>query len=553
MVLLLAIAFVAGAITAVSPCVLPVLPIVLAGGAAGGRRRPLAVAGGLTLAFGTLTLFAAWLLDRLGLPRDALRDLGIALLLLVAASLLVPRLAVALERPLARLTRLRPPGDVGGFVLGLGLGLVFVPCGGPVLAAIATNADRYSFGWRTLAASAAYAVGVGVTMLALGLGGQRALARTRLLRERAPQVRAALGVVVAASAIAIAVDLDTRAQTALGDWTSVLQRHTEETAAARRALARLRPPAPRRAPAFAALGPELADFGPVPDFQGISAWLNTPGERPLTMRRLRGNVVLVDFWTYSCINCLRTLPYLEAWYRRYARDGFVVVGVHTPEFAFEHELANVRAAVRELGVRYPVALDNRAATWSAYYNQYWPAEYLIDRRGHLRHARFGEGGYGRTETLIRTLLAESGPRLPPPLGLRDRTPTGLLTPETYLGSQRLERYAGSPLRPGRLARYQLPSALGPSEVAYGGWWRVEPERIVAGRDASLRLRFRARSVHLVLGGRGVVGVRVDGSPVRRLRVDEDRLYTLVAGSKLRDRLLELRVTPGLSAYAFTFG
>jgi thiol-disulfide isomerase/thioredoxin len=263
--------------------------------------------------------------------------------------------------------------------------------------------------------------------------------------------------------------------------------------------------------------------------------------------------VLIDFWTYSCINCIRTLPYLESWYRTYAKDGLVIVGVHTPEFAFEHELSNVRSNARELGVRYPVALDNEYGTWNRYGNQYWPAEYLVDRRGHVRHAHFGEGEYDRTEQIIRELLAEPGMKLPRALDLPDRTPTGLITPESYLGYVRLDRYAGSPVRENRLARYELPASLGQSELAYGGFWKVGPERIVAGRDARLELRFRARKVHLVLGGRGQIQVLVDGKPERTVRVTGDRLYTLVERPKLTDGLLELRFAPGVEAYAFTFG
>ena len=271
------------------------------------------------------------------------------------------------------------------------------------------------------------------------------------------------------------------------------------------------------------------------------------------MASLRGKVVLVDFWTYSCINCLRTLPYLEAWYRTYAQDGFVIVGVHSPEFAFEHELGNVQHAVRELGVKYPVALDNDFQTWRAYSNQYWPAEYFLDRRGHVRFAHFGEGAYDEKEELIRRLLAERVSKLPPRLGTPDRTPSGPLTPESYLGYERIARYAGLPLQPGRTARYELPHVLGESELAFGGLWRIEAERAIAVGDARLRLRFQARKVHLVLGGRGRVEVLVDGKRSGHVTVTEDRLYTLVSLPKLAQGLLELRFSPGVEAYAFTFG
>ena len=543
MVVLLGIAFLAGVITAISPCVLPVLPIVLAGGASGGRRRPYAIIAGLVGSFFASVLFVAWLLQKLGLPQDLLRNVAIALLFVVAATLVVPELGVLVERPLARLAR-RPSGDLGGgLLLGASLGLVFVPCGGPVLAYVSAQAASVDFGARTIGLALAYAIGAGVPLLLIALGGRHAAERTRALRANARAVRAALGVVVAGAALAIVFNVDRTLQTRLGDYTDLLQRHTEKTAYARRKLG-LSGHESRR----------LEDFGAAPDFRGIADWLNTPGGRPLSTAALRGKVVLVDFWTYSCINCLRTLPHLKAWYATYRPKGLVVVGVHTPEFSFEHVPANVRQAVRELGVRYPVALDNRYATWNAYANQYWPAEYLLDRRGHVRHVHFGEGQYDETERLIRTLLAEPTTSLPVASRLADPTPHDLTTPETYVGYRRLDRYAGESIAPDRLRRYRFPPRVEQNELAYGGGWRVEAERIISRQDARLRLHFHARDVFLVAGGRGRIDVLVGGKRVRRLRVAGiSRLYTLVRSGRVEDALLELRFTPGLAAYSFTFG
>jgi cytochrome c biogenesis protein CcdA/thiol-disulfide isomerase/thioredoxin len=550
--LLLAIAFVAGVITAISPCVLPVLPIVVAGGAAGGRRRPLAVAAGLALSFTVFTLFATWILDQLGLPKDLLRNIAIGLLFLVAASLVVPELGRLLERPFLRLSRVRAGGLGGGFLLGVSLGLVFVPCAGPILTSITVGAASLDFGWRTVAIAAAYSAGASSVLLVFALLGRRAAERTRAFRGHAREVRAALGVVIAAAALLIVFDIDRKAQTALGDYTGWFQDKTEQLPSVERELAKLRGGDGGVARA-AALAP-LEDFGPAPDFTGISHWLNTPGEAPLSLAGLRGKVVLVDFWTYSCINCIRTLPYVEAWARTYRKDGLVVVGVHTPEFAFEHELSNVRGQSRKLGVRYPVALDNDFGTWNAYGNKYWPAKYLIDRRGHVRFAHFGEGDYEHTENLIRRLLSERDIRLPGRTRVSAYAPEGALTPETYLGWERISiRYAGSPIAADRLTRYDFPRALDEDGYAYAGVWRVERERIVAGPRARLEIRFYARKAHLVLGGRGTVDVLLDGKRVQRIRVTADRLYTLVDQHEKREAVLGLRFTPGVSAYAFTFG
>ena len=265
-------------------------------------------------------------------------------------------------------------------------------------------------------------------------------------------------------------------------------------------------------------------------------------------------MVLVDFWTYSCINCLRTLPYLKAWDARYRSKGLVILGVHTPEFAFEHDLGNVRAAVKRLGIGYPVALDNDYGTWKAYSNNYWPADYLVDQAGRVRDVHFGEGDYAKTEQNIRLLLeAGNAGRLPQAGSDADRTPLEIRTPESYLGYLRIGNYMGSPLRTDREATYRFPASLTQDSFAYAGMWKVEGERIVAGDNARLRLNFTARTVHLVLTGKGLVTVKLNGKRERTVRIDGDRLYTLVTQASASDGLLELGFTPGLAAYAFTFG
>jgi cytochrome c biogenesis protein CcdA/thiol-disulfide isomerase/thioredoxin len=552
MALLLGVGFLAGVLTAISPCVLPVLPILLAGGAAGGRRRPYAIVAGLVLSFATFTLTTAWLVDRLGLPDDLLRNVALGLLFVVAATLLFPRLGELVERPLLPLTRRRPGGARGGFLLGASLGLVFVPCAGPVLTAVTVVAASHRVGAEAAALTVAYALGAAVPMLGIAIGGERSLARFQRLRAHAPRLRRAFGVVIAATALAIVFNYDRPFQTAIPGYTNALQRHVESSTLAKRKLRRLTGAGRGAAGAAGAAG--LPDFGPAPELRGISRWLNTPHDSPLTLRKLRGKVVLIDFWTYSCINCLRTLPHLKGWYATYKPKGFVIVGVHPPEFAFEHVPSNVRRASEQLGVRYPVALDNEYATWNAYNNEYWPAEYLIDKRGHLRHAHFGEGEYDKTERLIRTLLFEPADRLPVAAALADPTPHDLVTPESYLGYQRLDRYVGTPIKRNREQLYRLPKTLAPNELAYGGRWRVEAQRILAGSSARLRLHFLAKNVYLVLGGQGRIKVLVDGKRRRSLAVNGiSRLYPILTFPRAVERTLELRFTRGISAYAFTFG
>jgi cytochrome c biogenesis protein CcdA/thiol-disulfide isomerase/thioredoxin len=538
---LIGLGLLAGVATALSPCVLPVLPVLLAGGASG--RRPLRIIGGLVASFSFFTLFATWILDTLGLPQDLLRNIAIAFLFVMAAVLLVPQIALLIERALAGFSRLRPANAGGGFLLGASLGLVFVPCAGPFLGAIAAGAANENFGIRTIVATISYTIGAAVPMLVIAYGGRGAAMR---VRARAGQIRTVSGVLVAAVAFALVFHLEEHLTNVRVPGLSNLEDKAAQSHEGRKALAGVRGEKARLAVVKKSDG-GLPDYGVAPPLKPDGVWINSA---PFTLTSLRGKVVLVDFWTYSCINCLRTLPHLESWYATYHRQGLVIVGVHTPEFAFEHVASNVRAAVRRLGVTYPVVQDNRYKTWDGYANQYWPAEYLIDKTGRIRHTHFGEGAYDKTESLIRELLGAKGRRAQHE---PDTTPTELMTPETYLGYARIANYVGSTISPGTKTDYLLPSSLPVNTLAYGGEWTVGPERIVAGRNASLRLHFQAKDVYVVLGGRGTVRELVDGKQVGVLRVDAQRLYTVRTLAKTVDGTLELRFSPGVQGYSFTFG
>jgi cytochrome c biogenesis protein CcdA/thiol-disulfide isomerase/thioredoxin len=523
-----------------------VLPIVFAGGATGDRRRPYAIVAGLVWSFTLFTLVATALLSALGLPDDLLRNVAIGVVLLIGLSLLWPKLGRIVERPFQALGRRNPGGTGGGFVLGVSLGLLFTPCAGPVIAAVAVLAATKRFSVEGVLVTLAYALGAGLVLLLIAIAAQRGMSLTAV-RSRAPLIRRTLGGLVVAVAIVMALGLDVKLASHVPGYTRALQ-GLEESAAAQERLDGL------VAGKSHFEESRLEDYGQAPDFTEISQWLNS---KPLTLAALRGKVVLVDFWTYSCVNCIRTLPYVKRWYDTYRDAGLVVVGVHTPEFAFEHVPGNVENAVRSFGIDYPVALDNHYGTWSAWGNRYWPAEYYIDRQGHVRYAHFGEGNYAETEGVIRTLLAEKGLPAPVSGSIADRTPTEALTPETYLGTDRLSNFVGSPIVEGREASYAIPKVVPQSGVAYGGRWLVDRERIVAGEGARLRLSYHARNVYLVLGKNGDDGsvqVSVDGKPVKTVTVSGDRLYTLVArAGPAADHTLDLSFSPGTEAYAFTFG
>jgi cytochrome c biogenesis protein CcdA/thiol-disulfide isomerase/thioredoxin len=515
------------------------------------------VVGGLVVSFSVFTLFGTWLLTSLGLPLDALRWIGLVVLAVVGLGFVVPALGQLLEAPFTRLGRVRPASQAGGVVLGASLGLVFVPCAGPVLAAITVVSATHRFGLDAFLLTGAFALGVAIPLLIFALLGQGLAARLHLIRGRAAAARKVVGGVLVVTAAVLAFNLADGLQRAVPGYTDALQTHIEGNPSARQALAGVTGNDSDAVLASCTAGsPVLQECGPAPAVRGITAWLNTPGHRPLTIAGLRGRVVLVDFWTYSCINCQRSLPHVEAWDRAYASDGLTVIGVHTPEFAFEHVPANVAAAAKQLGVDYPVAIDDDYATWDAYQNEYWPAEYLIDASGTVRHIDVGEGQYGQTETLIRQLLeaAHPGLVLPPRTDVADLTPTELSTPESYLGYDHPLNLAGQTVEDDQMVAYQAPPTVPADEYAYSGQWSVGSEGSTAGGGAGLTLNFQAKDVYLVLGGTGTVTVSVDGATTRTVVVAGiPRLYQLVGTPAAARALLSLSVSPGVEAYDFTFG
>ncbi|MDE3070052.1 MAG: cytochrome c biogenesis protein DipZ, partial [Acidobacteriota bacterium] len=422
MLLLILFALLAGGATAVSPCVLPVLPVVLSAGVTGGRRRPAGIASGLAVSFTFATVALVYLIAALGLPNALLRTLAVLVLLTFGISLLVPYLGDRVEAWLSRVgprigsrvgASRRAEGFWSGALVGVGLGFVYAPCAGPVLAGVITASASQRFTAGRLAVAFAYGAGSALVLFAVMLGGRRITAR---LGSASRRFQAAMGAIMVLVAVAMLGNYDTRFETAIAsDLPSFLvdpSEGLERSSAARSELAALRGRSSAREGGLheADAGERLPVLGVAPEFRDTERWFNTAGGEPLTLAALRGHVLLVDFWTYTCINCLRTLPYLNAWYAKYHRYGFEIVGVHTPEFPFEHSAANVEAAVAQNGIRYPVVQDNEYGTWNAYNNEYWPAEYFIDAQGRVRAADFGEGEYGAKERAIRSLLVEAGAR-----------------------------------------------------------------------------------------------------------------------------------------------
>ncbi|HSC05480.1 MAG TPA: cytochrome c biogenesis protein DipZ [Steroidobacteraceae bacterium] len=587
--LLALLAFLGGALTIVSPCILPVLPFVFARANQSFTRSTLPLLAGMALTFAVIATLAsvggAWAVR----VNSYGRALALLLLAVFGLALVSKRFADWIARPFValgnRLMQSAGSDDratvLQSAVLGVATGLLWAPCAGPILGLILTGAALNGPNTQTTLLLFAYALGAVTSLAVATLAGARVFNALKRSFGAGDWVKRGLGVAVLVAVVAIGLGWDTglltrlsagntnRIEQALIDAVRPASMQGEEPAMAMTGTMMMSAAASTR---------ELPVEGELPGFDGAVGWLNSS---PLTAEGLRGKVVLVDFWTYSCINCLRTLPYLKAWYERYKDQGFVIVGVHSPEFAFEKDERNVRRAVREFGIEYPVALDNDYAIWQDFNNQYWPAHYFVDAQGRIRGHHFGEGNYEESEELIRTLLAEAGEQSLPAMapetagqGIEAAAgKTEVRSPETYVGYGRAENFTS----PGGFAHeaaksYVAPSSLELNQWALDGNWTVEGERAMANAaPGKIVFRFHARDLHLVLGP------GADGKPVRfRVRVDgeapghdrgtdvdvsgdgvvrEQRLYQLIRQSgEVQDRTFTIEfLDPGVQAYAFTFG
>jgi cytochrome c biogenesis protein CcdA/thiol-disulfide isomerase/thioredoxin len=588
MLILIGFAFLAGAGTALSPCVLPVLPALLASGGVGGKRRPLGVVIGLTVTFTVVIVGVANVVDGVGLGSDPLRDVAVAVLLASGLALIVPGLADRLEARMSRIAALgvggasnRGDGFRSGLLVGAALGFVYTPCAGPILAAVISVSAASG---STVVVAIAYSLGSAAVLFALTLGGRKLFDRVRAAGQ-GPALQRTLGAVMIVTALAIVVGVDVdfdqyvaehipnvNLTAGLEKSKAVESRLPEITGhTAKFATGAKTPTAPRNASDTLLLADarKLENKGPAPEFADTEDWFNTPGNRPLSLTGLRGKVVLVDFWTYTCINCIRTLPYLKAWDADYRKDGLTVVGVETPEFAFEHEASNVKGAIDQFGLHYPVVQDNEMGTWNAYQNEYWPADYLIDAKGDVRYATAGEGDYAQTETAIRALLAEAGANVGGKSHPTDVvTPSEVATPETYLGTNRAQGWRNGPKSGVHDYGSSVPAELALNEFDYSGTWNIAEQPATAVSGAGVDLDFEAKNVYLVLSSEGEhprpVQVLLDGKPIPNklagadvhngvLTVTNQRLYSLVSLPNDAQHRLSLRFAPGVSGYAFTFG
>jgi cytochrome c biogenesis protein CcdA/thiol-disulfide isomerase/thioredoxin len=567
---LVLLAFFGGVLTILSPCILPILPFVFARAQRPFLKSGLPLLAGMAVTFAGIATLAAvggsWAVrvNQYG------RIVALVLLAAFAATLLSRRLADLLARPFIALgNRLSQPaaggetnaGLVNSLLLGVATGFLWAPCAGPILGLVLTGAALSGANAHTTLLLVSYAAGAATSLGVATLAGGRVFKALKKSLGAGEWVRRALGVAVLIAVVAIALGWDSGLLTRLS---------YASTNRLEQSLIRLINPHPAQGVAMEA---EL------PSLDGATSWLNSP---PLTPQVLRGKVVVVDFWTYSCINCLRSLPFVRAWYEKYKDHGLLVIGVHTPEFGFEKNAENVRRAVLDLGISYPVALDNNYSLWRAFNNQYWPAHYFVDATGRIRGHHFGEGDYDASEQTIRQLLTQAGYANLPPPGSATQTASGVeaaadmahdQSPETYIGYQRAQSFS-SPggAVPDRPHNYQAPASLALNQWALAGTWTVNSEMAVLGTaPGEISFRFFARDLHLVLGP------GADGKPVRfRVQLDgaapgashgtdtdaagagvvtEQRLYQLIRQSgDVGEHVFSIEFPDGnVQAYAFTFG
>jgi cytochrome c biogenesis protein CcdA/thiol-disulfide isomerase/thioredoxin len=582
MEVLLLFAFISGLVTIFAPCIWPLLPIILSASTSGGHRKPLGITLGIVLSFAVITLTISYIVKIIPFNPDVLRYFAVVIIGFLGLTLVIPALSQRLEAAVSRLSgklgNVSNPQKTGfgsGFITGFALGIVWTPCAGPILATIATLAATQAVNLNVILVTIVYVIGVGIPLFIFATAGSALFTKSRLLSKYTGRIQQVFGVIMILTALSIATNYDKVLQTKLLDafpsYSSFLT-GIENNKAVKTQLDALK----------GSVNPnttyqlEGSSQGQAPDFVGINKWLNLPAgegstDKSLSMKDLRGKVVLVDFWTYTCINCIRTLPYITKWYDTYKDKGFVVIGVHTPEFEFEKNTDNVSSAIKRYNIHYPVAQDNDYATWTAYNNQYWPAHYLIDAKGVIRDEHFGEGKYEETEKMIQTLLKEAGNNVSETVtSQQNNMPGGDISPETYFGSNRMAYHYPQEKVDNGDQNFTLEKNVPINRFSFGGNWTITGESADTGKDAILLYKFNAEHVYMVLkqgtSVNGKIQVFLDGKLIDKnsagadvkngiITVNEDRLFDVVnLQGKSGTHTLELHFqSSGIEAYTFTFG
>lgn len=567
MLILILFAFLAGVVTILSPCILPILPIILSGGIGGGKKRPLGIVTGFVISFSFFTLALSAIVKLTGVSADVLRTISIVIIFGFGLTLLVPKFQLWMEQTFSKLAGMASQknegsGFGGGVLLGCSLGLIWTPCVGPIIASVITLAATSTVNFAAVFITIAYSIGTALPMFAIIYGGRQLLQKVPWLLKNTGKIQKAFGVLMILTALAIFFNVDRKFQTYILEkfpeyGTGLVQ--LEDNELVKKQLEKI-----------SGEDNDLIKnniYPSAPELIQGGEWFNS---EPLKIADLKGKVVLIDFWTYTCINCIRTLPYLETWHEKYADKGLVIIGVHTPEFEFEKDADNVEQAIEDFGLKYAVMQDNDYATWRVYKNRYWPAKYFIDKDGKVRNTHFGEGAYDESEKLIQQLLEEAGSDVENIEVENLDYSINSNTPEIYLGYGRIDGFASlEKIQKDKDANYTMTEELGKNEVAYGGKWNVGKERAMPAQDAELTLNFESQEVFLVMRSEASEGagvqIYIDGSLITDAQagddvqdgvvtVTKDRLYKLVKFSEPGRHTLKLEFLDGnTELYAFTFG
>jgi len=573
MMILAFFAFLSGIVTILSPCILPVLPIILSG-TVGGKRKPVGVVTGFIVSFSLFTLALSALVQALSISVDTLRIVAIVIIISFGITLLIPKLQLALESILSKVARTKGSskrdGFFGGVLTGLSLGLVWTPCVGPIMASVISLAVSQQVDGGSVIIVAAYSLGTALPMFAIMAGGRKLLNHFPKLTGKTKEIQRFFGIIMIIAGLMIGFGIDRSFQTLIlkvfpnygTGLTSFEQGDLVQKALNSRdgnngtidgfdwSIA------PKSA--------EISNYGKAPDLIAKGPWLNT--EQPFSMENLKGKVVLIDFWTYSCINCVRTIPHLRELYDKYEKYGLEIIAVHSPEFPFERNVDNVKKAIEELQINWPVVLDNDFSQWNAYKNRYWPAQFFIDGQGEIRYFHFGEGSYDEAEQVIRTLLQENGEELENQVNTEiSKDSLSQRTSEIYLGYSRLQNFASKDsFEPDTLTSFEKKEYLEPGQWSLDGEWIIRNDFIEIDGDGELDLLFKGKDLFLVIepkNDESLITIEINGKKPEdtadvvngELKPNSSRLYHLASFDDSYEKLLKLKISGHVRLFTFTFG